>query len=63
MTGPVSPSQLVVAIQKDISNLYVQSPKHVCVHGFFQLPEMEYDTMIFIVIVPRNYLQLMEKNG
>jgi len=38
MTGPVSPNQLVVAIEKDISNLYVRSLRHVHVYGVFQPP-------------------------
>lgn len=41
MIGPASPSQLVVAIEKDILNLYVRSLKHVHVYESFQPPETE----------------------
>ena len=63
MIGPVSPCQLVLAVETDILNLCVQSLKHVHVCEFFQPPEME-DTLRFRVILLQmrsKYLQLTDK--
>ena len=63
MIGPVSPCQLVLAVEIHILNLCVQSLKHVHVCEFFQPPEME-DTLRFRVILlemRNNYLQLTDK--